>query len=114
MTGSDKSNSSQYSEDSPRARTCILLLLLCSRGARSVVLSSYCLVPVICGVGKISDTKYVDVHVWMGWYINYDQKVPILPLKLAQSMDMLSTCARSGSTQQKYGVVVVVVVVFSH
>ena len=43
----------------------------------SVVLSSCCLVPVICGVGKISDTKHyawyvrkyaasVDLHVRMG------------------------------------------------
>ena len=29
---------------------------------RSVVLSSYCLVPVIRGVGKTSDTKHVDVN----------------------------------------------------
>ena len=33
---------------------------------RSVLLSSCCLVPVICGVGKISDTKHVDVNVRMG------------------------------------------------
>ena len=41
---------------------------------RSVVLSSHCLVTVICSEGKTSDTKHVDVNVRMGWYINYYQK----------------------------------------
>ena len=39
------------------------------RYARSVVLTSLCRVPV-CGVGKISDTKHVDVNVRIGSYIN--------------------------------------------
>ena len=52
----DESNSPQHSEGSPRAHTwCILLLLLWQGCTRSVVLSSCCLVPVICGVSKISD-----------------------------------------------------------
>ena len=36
----------------------------------SVVLCSCCLVPVICGVGTISDTKHVDVNARMSWHIN--------------------------------------------
>ena len=55
-------------------------------------------------MGKISDTKHVDVTVRMGWYISYNKKVHILHAKSARPMDMLWTSARSGSTQQKYGV----------
>ena len=50
---------------------------------RSVVLSSYCLVPVIYGVGKTSDTKHVDMNVRMGWYINYFKRYLMLPPILA-------------------------------
>ena len=32
----------------------------------SLVLSSCCLVPLMCGVGKISDTNHVGVNVRMG------------------------------------------------
>ena len=69
----------------------------------SVVLSSYYLVPVICGVGKISDAESVDVNVRMGWYENYYQKGSYITAQLARSMGMLWTCARSGSTQQNVG-----------
>ena len=88
----------------------------CTRG---VVLSSCCLVHVICGVGNLSDTKhypwyerktlpdtaFVDVNVRMVFCINYYEEVPVLPPKLARFMDMLWTCARSGSTAKMWGMV---------
>ena len=67
---------------------------------RSVVLSPCCPVPVISGVGEISDTKHVDVSVRMGSYINYYKKFPIL-----LPMYMVWTCARSGSTAEIWGTV---------
>ena len=44
------------------------------------------------------NTASLDVNVRMGLYINYHQKVFILPTKLARSMDTQWRCARSGST----------------
>ena len=73
----------------------------CTRG---VLLPSSCLVPVICGVGKISDTKRVDLKVRIDWCIITIKNIPILPLELAGAVDMLWTCGRNGSTQQNYGV----------
>ena len=76
---------------------------------RSVLLSSCCLVPVICRVGKISDTKHVDVNVRMGWYISYYQKGSYITAQVGaiygHAMDMLWTCACSGSTSEMWGMV---------
>ena len=59
---------------------------------RSVVLSSSCLVPVICGVDNICDTKHVDVNVRMGWYIYYYQKCSYITAQIGaiygHAMDM--------------------------
>ena len=85
---------------------------------RSVVLSSCCLVPVICGVGKVSDTKhnpwcvrkntaYVEFNVRMGWYINYYYKVPYISAQSgvsyghATTMDMRTQ--RQHSRKMWYG-----------
>ena len=70
--------------------------------------------PVICDVGKISDTKHFrwyvrkntasgDINVRMGWYINYYKRF----LYYRPNWRDLWTCyghAHAAATQQKYGI----------
>ena len=101
MTGSDKSNlphhkednSPQHSEDSPRARTwCVLLLLLCGRVVHVALCCPHVVWCLSSGVGKISATKHVDVNVRMGRYISYSQKGSYITVQIGaifrHAMDM--------------------------
>ena len=70
----------------------------------SIVLSSCRLVPVICGMGSISDTQHVDLNVRIGWYIHFNHKGSCITAQIGVNLWTRYGREHAAATQQNYGV----------